>query len=288
MLNHLTCWDLSFPYLERLFLEQGGILYLHWGQKALSGVWRAVWGGKEPQEVHKTFSFSIWNWARIDLFYRMDPLPCQTSCKGFFITSRPRFQWILRPLSLCILFLSRKVTFFPIYTLLCFLPGEFCPGGRLLIYINVSGEDFDTYKDFSSWRLAQCVGVFRQSPSRQLKICMPVTRSRFFKLRKHADYYRPPSTGMPQCQHHLVKLVCFPEAPPKVPSVCKESWTNRGKLIKGLPTLGFLGCHRKALGVWVERNTLSKGTLLWSICQPNSSSCFGGFIYSLTWRSCSD
>lgn len=61
--------------------------------------------------------------------------------------------------------------------------------------------------------------------------------------------------------------MCFLEVLFKVFFVCKESWINRGKFIKGFFILGFLGCYRKVLGVWVERNILSKGILLWFVCR---------------------
>lgn len=143
------------------------------------------------------------------------------------------------------LFLSRKSLYFLRLTTRCvFHPGGFCPRGRLLKCINVSGENFDSHKDFSSRHLAHPMGAFQtvsvQAAESLCQVIHEADSSSYLNVLQ--DCYEPLPAGMSQGQHHLVKLVSIPEV--------QRGKLNklRGKLLKGLLTQGFLGCHRN----WVS------------------------------------
>lgn len=177
----------------------------------------------------------------------------------------------------CLYYVSfsiQKITlFFPFNNLLCFFTWEgfvleedfsnvLMSWGRILILTRISHP--------GTWLTVW--GVFRQSQARQLRVCVPGDIcSWFFKLPVHIDCYKP--AGMSQGQCCLVKLVSIPEGP------AWKAEQTQGQACEGTSHSGFSGMSLK-LGVWIERNALNEGGFV-LICLPDSSSCFGGFIYSL-------
>lgn len=163
--------------------------------------------------------------------------------------------------SLYVSFLPRK-SLLSLLTSCCdFYPIGFCPRGRLLIYINILEEDFDSHKDFSSWCLlgSRRRGV-QMSWSRWLSVGVPGDISSSCSELPKLETTAGRCPHMSQCGHRLVELVSLLEAPAR-----RAEQTQRQ---------AYSGTSHSASWGAPERHwCLSRKECFVVSCPPKSSSC---------------